>query len=1061
MTVRPYVADLLSAIARAKLEAPDSGRPEMVLREAVQPILQHALEVVGVRSLPWDELPLSVPSIDLANVLDAPLESRGRADAVYNRFIIEFEPPGSLRPSVQHSATRHAVQQVQQYLRGLAESQRLPLARLSGCAFDGDLIVYVIWTRSGWSVSRPQRVDADSLEQMLSSIVNLATGRGLTVHNLKEDFGPDSDVARACISAMFSIFSEGEATHRANEMLRQWSIDVGNASGPFASSTLSEWAELCNRLGLPSDSRWAPQVLFSLQTYFALVSKLVGLVVLEGTYGIRIIERMASNPHEALSSLERGTLTSSLGIGSLGAVNLFEPGIFSWYAHDSYSQLPAVLSLLLEKAREYSAELGAIEPPDAQDLLKDLFQLLIPPTIRHRLGEYYTPDWLAQHVIRRVASRPLSAGNRLLDPACGSGTFLVLAARQMLERRSGSGSASEQLRQISGGLVGFDLSPLAVQAAKVNYLLAIAPALRHSTDPVFLPIFLADSVAPPRRGGLFEGDSYVLDSSVGEWRVPSYVVENPGLFSRLGQAFSTGIEAGLSASDVVSGLLEQQGAVPDAACRGMEDLYGKLQDLHYHNRNGMWWNLIASAFAPTVYRDFDYVVGNPPWVSWETLPDSYRRSNDYLLRSYRLHPEAALARPQASRNVRLDLSMLFVARCIDKYLAPEGRLGFVITSTIFRSELAGRGFRQRHLPDGSRYYFEAIEDLSQLRLFEGATNMTSVLVATKDPQEPHYPVATTVWRGQESDTIAPDTPLEEVLDSVHLAEYASEPVLPNDLGSPLIVLPSEALRLSRPIRRTSYYLERTREGVNTRGANGAFFLDVQPGSSDGFVRVRNLPQLGRNRNTPQIQAEIEAGSVRRLLRGRDVTRGRASPSLGILFFHDHEHTSQPLSDAEARTRYPHAYEFASALGEVLRSRSRFRNFDPSGSDWLGLYSVTRAAIGENKVVYREIGNGIIAAPVEGSDIIPDHKLHVIACESPAEAQLLAKVLNSPVVSYLARGFTLSTSINASFLRYVGIGPLNDMTPDSEDDAIIAQALGVSLETYGHLADLARLEMAAT
>lgn len=1043
--------DLRRAIDRAKDEAQGSGRPEAVLRAHVQPILRRVLSDAGLRSRSRDEMPLDVPTIGLAEALDAPLESRGRADAVYNRFVIEFEPPGSLRASKQHSATKHAVQQVQQYLRGLAEEYRIPLERLAGCAFDGDWLVYVGWGRDGWSVSRPRQADPDALDALCRTLESMAEGRGLTADNLNEDFGRGGALAPTVLQVLFGRFERGEATPRANELFRQWRIDVGNASGPFAASDLTEWRQLCRDFDVPGDQEWARHVLFSLQTYFALIAKLVGLVVLEGTYQDKVLERMAGAPYEAFRSLENGTLTATLG-GRPGAVNLVEPGIFSWYIQDEYEGMPEALDSLLGVAREYSAELGALTPPNARDLLKDLYQILLPGTIRHRLGEYYTPDWLADHTLDQVVRRPLGPGSRVLDPACGSGTFLVMAARRMLD--GAPGSSREQIAQVTSNLVGFDLSPLAVQAAKVNYLLAIAPALRQAREPVSIPVYLADSVAPPRRGGLLEGDVYVVDTSVGEWRVPAYIVDHPELFQRLSVLFAEGLDGEASGEDVVGALEADHPTMTDSTKRGIDGLFRQLSDLHFHHRDGMWWNLIQNAFAPTVHRGFDYVVGNPPWVSWETLPEDYRRQNDALWRQYALHPDTPPDRKQASRHVPLDLSMLFVARCVDRYLKDEGRLGFVITASVFRSELSGRGFRRRQLPDGRRYSFELIEDLSRLKIFEDASNQTAVLIATPDASGT-YPVDAILWLPMDSSTIPTHTSLSEVKGMASRVELSAEPVSPPDPVSPLLMLPAEALRLSRPMRRVSPYLNDVRNGIHTRGANGIFFLEfLEAPTEDGLVTVRNLPAAGRNDAVPQVRGEIEVGAVRRLLRGEDVARGRAHPELGLLFFHDEERTSKPLSASEARDRFPRAVEFAENFEHLLRGRRRFRNFDARGDEWLGIYSVTDAAISAHKVVYREIAAGTIAAPVEGRDIVPDHKLYVIKCSSASEAQVLSGVMNSDVVDYVVRAFSLSTSITGSLLRHIGIRRVDTANPDDFDSSALAEVLGLDLEAYERLAEFA-------
>jgi len=66
-------------------------------------------------------------------------------------------------------------------------------------------------------------------------------------------------------------------------------------------------------------------------------------------------------------------------------------------------------------------------------LLKKLYQYLVPPEVRHSLGEYYTPDWLAELVLEEVGYDGHNH-ERLLDPACGSGTFLVFAIQKFKDQ---------------------------------------------------------------------------------------------------------------------------------------------------------------------------------------------------------------------------------------------------------------------------------------------------------------------------------------------------------------------------------------------------------------------------------------------------------------------------------------------------------------------------------------------------------------------------------------------------------------------------------------------------
>ena len=87
---------------------------------------------------------------------------------------------------------------------------------------------------------------------------------------------------------------------------------------------------------------------------------------------------------------------------------------------------------------------------------------------------------------------------RLLDPGCGSGTFLVLAIAPLKANCLQAGlSEGETLEVILTSVMGIDLNPLAVLAARVNYLLAIADLLPYRRHEVEFPVYLADSILTP------------------------------------------------------------------------------------------------------------------------------------------------------------------------------------------------------------------------------------------------------------------------------------------------------------------------------------------------------------------------------------------------------------------------------------------------------------------------------------------------------------------------------------------------------------------------------------
>ncbi len=73
------------------------------------------------------------------------------------------------------------------------------------------------------------------------------------------------------------------------------------------------------------------------------------------------------------------------------------------------------------------------------DVMNVLYESVITPEQRHDLGEYYTPDWLAAKMVERVVPEPLIT--RVLDPACGSGTFLFHCVRRYLDAADTAGTA--------------------------------------------------------------------------------------------------------------------------------------------------------------------------------------------------------------------------------------------------------------------------------------------------------------------------------------------------------------------------------------------------------------------------------------------------------------------------------------------------------------------------------------------------------------------------------------------------------------------------------------------
>lgn len=147
-----------------------------------------------------------------------------------------------------------------------------------------------------------------------------------------------------------------------------------------------------------------------------------------------------------------------------------------------------------------------------------------------QLGAYYTPIPLADYVIAEMErKRPLKEGMRVLDPACGSGTFLVECYRRLIEKKVRSEGrklkTSELRKLLTKHIFGIDRDDDACRIAELSLILTLLdyvepPDLENSN--FMLPIL--------RESNIFKDDFF---DSGGDWHSkfrnapPDWIVGNP------------------------------------------------------------------------------------------------------------------------------------------------------------------------------------------------------------------------------------------------------------------------------------------------------------------------------------------------------------------------------------------------------------------------------------------------------------------------------------------------------------------------------------------------------
>lgn len=266
------------------------------------------------------------------------------------------------------------------------------------------------------------------------------------------------------------------------------------------------------------------------------------------------------------------------------------------------------------------------------DVMKVLYESVIAAEQRHRLGEYYTPDWLAERMVDEIVDAPLE--QRVLDPGCGSGTFVFHAVRHYLEAADAAGTRShEALVGVTRHVLGIDVHPLAVTFARVTYLLALGrDVLQAPGRPNFhVPVYLGDSVqwrTPEMNLWTKEGLTIAVDDGAQLWdsslHFPARLLDDAGQFDRLVEelADKAAERQPGSAPPSLAAVFTRYGTHPDER-KTIEETFATLCRLHDEGRDHVWGYYVRNLARPTWLarpeNHVDRLVGNPPWLAYRFM----------------------------------------------------------------------------------------------------------------------------------------------------------------------------------------------------------------------------------------------------------------------------------------------------------------------------------------------------------------------------------------------------------------------------------------------------------
>jgi len=626
----------------------------MTESKATTDLLRHLAQRPGhdevkadFRQLLVEEFGIKLEALDFERRVP---EVRGRLDALIGRTIFE----------AKSDLDREWVDVERRMPDYLADREREEKEHFVGIASDGLKWAVFELDASKLVVVKRTTLDPEKRGEFLAWLDGALA--------LKSSLSPDPLTIRA------ELGHDSVAYHLVDTRLR--TLWEKLKYHPDVSLKRQLWAELLKHVygrEVEGDTLWFQH------TFLVIVAKCIALAVM----------RMPENEPKKLLS---GEAFTSAGIH--GAV---ESDFFDWVVADSEGE--ALVHRIMNHVRRF--RLAEVE----SDVLKVLYESLIDRTERHGLGEYYTPDWLASKMVRNAVDRPIE--QRVLDPACGSGTFLFHAIRSFLTEAEEAGMKPDlRAAEACIHIAGLDIHPVAVIIARVTYLLALAPALASRSGPLSIPVYLGDAmqlsiskfmagkelsirVPPPPAG---EGKSGEKDINGREQLdFPETFCRDPGLFDKAIEQMRAGSQKSMSRAQIEAALLritekhhradatnEQKLAIKD-----LGKTYVTFDRLRREGRDTVWAYVARNLSRPLAFSAgggwAHVVIGNPPWLAFRHMSEDLQKRFKELAVSEKVYVGRV-----PSQN---DLCALFTVRAAELYLRSGGRISFVLPlATLTRNQ---------------------------------------------------------------------------------------------------------------------------------------------------------------------------------------------------------------------------------------------------------------------------------------------------------------------------------------------------------------------------------------
>lgn len=414
--------------------------------------------------------------------------------------------------------------------------------------------------------------------------------------------------------------------------------------------------------------------------------------------------------------------------------NFADNDYFGWL-NNNLSEISGTLQKIQDDLKVYDFSF----PPE-EDVFGRLMVQLADRSQRILLGQEHTSNWIAHKVVEKVISS--LKGDKMpqfVDMCCGSGSMVVETIRQTIARISHASNIQDAHGIVERCISGFDIDPLAVMLAKINWLASAYEHLDHS-KPAFIPIYHADSLFtsnPMTKKFVSNGKEItVIELLNKRVVVPEalFTQGNLGLFDRIVDKCYDCINLSVARETFI---LSIKRTISDFVSNESEDsilticefgynLYMALYELNVEGKNGIWAFILKNSFRPVLLKaTFNGIVSNTPWLSMSKVG-----SNPYK-EALRSIAEMLGINPGGASFLHLEMATVFLLSSINRYLENGGLFGCILPESVLAGMNHDKFRRGKFSEKGIIANFQEIWELPT----NAFKNKSIVLFGEKKPFE--------------------------------------------------------------------------------------------------------------------------------------------------------------------------------------------------------------------------------------------------------------------------------------------------------------------------------------